>query len=101
MQVGRVDPFFKRLFVVIGHGHWAMVTIYAFPVIIPFLSAFIIAYLLNPIVARLARIMPRWLSIILVYGALIFGLSVLLWWLLPLYRTQIQSLWEYLPNWYR
>lgn len=103
MQVGRVDPFFKRLFVIVAMGIGLWLLYMLFPVIIPFLSAFIIAYLLNPIVARLARIMPRWLSIILVYGALILGISVLLWWLLPTLWTQIQSAWEYLPrlvDWY-
>lgn len=103
MQIARIDPFFKRLFAVItiGIGFWLIYLL--MPVILPFLSAFILAYLLNPIVARLARIMPRWLSILIVYTAIIFGIGALLWWLLPTLWIQIESAWEYFPRlveWY-
>ena len=103
MQVARFDPFFKRLFaiVAIGIGLWLIYLL--IPVILPFLGAFILAYLLNPIVARLARIMPRWLSILIVYTAIIFGFVALLWWLLPTLWIQIESAWQYFPRlveWY-
>lgn len=103
MQIARIDPFFKRLFIVVTILISLWILYLLIPVIVPFLSAFIIAYLLNPIVARLARIMPRWLSIIIVYTAIIIGISGLLWWLLPTIWAQIQSAWEYLPKlvqWY-
>lgn len=103
MQIARIDPFFKRLFVVLAMVISLWILYLLIPVIVPFLSAFIIAYLLNPIVARLARFIPRWLSIIIVYGAIIIGLSGLMWWLLPTVWAQIQSAWDYLPKlvqWY-
>ena len=103
MQVEKIDPFFKRLFVVVAIvlGLWLVYLL--IPVILPFLSAFVLAYLLNPIVARLARIMPRWLSILIVYTVMSIGIGVLLWWLLPTLWNQIQSAWDYFPklvDWY-
>ncbi|WP_296405181.1 AI-2E family transporter [Psychrobacter sp.] len=103
MQVARIDPFYKRIFVVVSValGLWLLYLV--FPVIVPFLCAFIIAYLLNPIVARLAYIMPRWLAIVIVYSAISFGIGILLWWLLPNIWNQLHYAWDYMPKlvkWY-
>lgn len=103
MQVAKVDPFFKRLFVIVGIAVSLWILYLLIPVIVPFLCAFIIAYLLNPIVARIDRLMPRWLSIIVVYGVVTLGITALLWWLLPTLWTQIQAAWDYVPKlvqWY-
>lgn len=103
MQVARVDPFFRRLFIVVAMVIGLGLLYLLIPVIVPFLCAFILAYLFNPVVTRMARFMPRWLAIIFVYTAIIMGFGALLWWLLPTLWEQLQSAWEYLPRvveWY-
>ena len=98
-----IDPFFRRIFIVTA----IVISLYLLylltPVIIPFLSAFILAYLLNPIVKRLSRFMRRWIAIVLVYAAIILGLAMLLWWLVPTIWVQLQAAWDYMPQaltWY-
>ncbi|PNK59757.1 AI-2E family transporter [Psychrobacter sp. FDAARGOS_221] len=103
MQVARVDPFFKRLAIVVAIIIALYILYLLIPVIVPFFSAFILAYLFNPIVTKMSRIMPRWLAIIFVYAALILGFGILLWWLLPTLWHQIQAAIEYMPRmvqWY-
>lgn len=103
MQVAPMDPFFKRL-AIVATMVIALYVIYLLtPVILPFVCAFILAYLFNPLVKRMSRFAPRWLSIIFVYTAIFFGLGVLLWWLLPSIWTQLQAAIEYMPRlvqWY-
>ncbi len=68
-----------------------------------FLVAFIFAYLLNPIVTRLARYIGRIGAIMAVY-ALVAGILILiLGWALPTIWEQLKILWNYLPvavDWY-
>ncbi|MDO4251467.1 MAG: AI-2E family transporter [Moraxella sp.] len=72
-------------------------------VVLPFLVAFIFAYLLNPIVTRLARYIGRIGAIMAVY-ALVAGILILiLGWALPTIWEQLKILWNYLPvavDWY-
>ena len=103
MSVKSIDPFFRRIFIVAA----ILISLYLIylliPVIIPFLSAFILAYLFNPIVKRLSRYMRRWIAIVLVYAAIMFGLAILLWWLVPTVWMQLQAAWDYIPKaltWY-
>ncbi|WP_230655882.1 AI-2E family transporter [Psychrobacter sp. I-STPA10] len=103
MIIKTIDPFFRRLFIVTA----ILISLYLLylltPVIIPFLSAFILAYLFNPIVKRLSRYMRRWIAIILVYLSIILGVAVLLWWLVPTIWMQLQAAWDYIPqalSWY-
>lgn len=98
-----IDPFFRRLFIVVG----LVVAIYLLylmlPVIMPFVVAFVLAYLFNPLVRRLSKYLKRWVAIIIVYSTITFGMALLLWWLVPTLWYQLQAAWEYLPkvlNWY-
>ena len=94
------DPFFKRLFylaaiVVAGYVLYQLQT-----VIMPFLVAFILAYLFNPLVRGLQNKLHlrRWLAILLVYLGVIGGTVGLLWWLLPIVWEQLQAIWDFVPN---
>lgn len=103
MTTRPLDPFFRRLFILTVIVI-ALTTLYLLiPVIIPFLAAFALAYLFNPLVKMLSRYVRRWIAILIVYATITIGLIVLLWWLVPTLWHQLESLWKYLPkvlNWY-
>jgi len=98
-----IDPFFRRLFIVVAIVVALVLLYLMMPVIVPFVFAFVLAYLFNPLVKRLSKYVKRWIAIIVVYSTITLGLVLLLWWLLPTLWYQLQSAWEYLPrtlNWY-
>ena len=103
MQTKPIDPFFRRLFIVVALVLFLWVIYELTPVIIPFVCAFILAYLFNPLVIRLSRYMRRWIAILLVYLVITLGISILLWWLIPSVWLQLQEAWDYVPRlvqWY-
>lgn len=94
------DPFFKRLFylaimMVTGYVLYKLQT-----VIMPFVVAFVLAYLFNPLVRWLQNKLHlrRWLAILLVYLGVIAGAVGLLWWLLPIIWEQLQTFWSFVPH---
>lgn len=98
-----MDIFFKRSLIVLfllGLGYAIFLTM---PVIAPFLVAFILAYLLNPVVTTLAKYMSRFTAIMIVYvmaGAIVF---LVVSWALPMLWAQAKIFWGYLPvavDWY-
>ncbi|HCN18606.1 MULTISPECIES: AI-2E family transporter [Psychrobacter] len=98
-----IDPFFRRLFIVVGLAVAVFLLYLMMPVIVPFVFAFVLAYLFNPLVKRLSRYLKRWVAIIIVYSTITLGMALLLWWLIPTLWHQLQAAWEYLPkvlNWY-
>ena len=98
-----IDPFFRRLFIVVAVVVTLFLLYLMMPVIIPFVIAFILAYLLNPLVKRLSKYVRRWIAIIVVYSTLTFSMILLLWWIVPTLWHQLQAAWEYLPkilSWY-
>ena len=103
MIVQPMDPFFRRLFIVVAIVI-GLILLYAMnPVIVPFVCAFVLAYLFNPIVKRLSRYIRRWLAILVVYTSITAGMIVLMWWLIPTLWTQLQAAWDYMPRaviWY-
>ena len=75
----------------------------SFGVIMPFLVAFILAYLLNPIVTHLSKYLGRIAAIIAVYALVVGVLAVVLIWAVPTVWSQLKILWGYLPvavDWY-
>lgn len=96
----RIDPFFYRIFVLAGIGVFLYILYLLRIEIIPFVAAFLVAYMLNPVVTWLQKKfhMRRWLSILLIYAVIALLIAGLLWWLLPLVWQQIQSAWKYLPT---
>ncbi len=98
-----IDPFFRRLFIVVAIVIALILLNMMLPVIIPFVVAFTLAYLFNPLVKRLSKYIKRWMAIIVVYATITTGMVVLLWWLIPTLWHQLQAAWEYLPkilSWY-
>lgn len=87
------DPFFRRLFIV-GILFISCYLLYAMSaVILPFLTAFILAYFFNPLVQVLEKKMPRWTAIIAVYTAIGLTVVIVLSILIPMLWEQLQKLW--------
>lgn len=98
-----IDPFFRRLFIVIAIVIALILLYLMIPVIVPFIFAFVLAYLFSPLVKRLSKYVKRWIAIIIVYATITLGMTVLLWWLIPTLWYQLQAAWDYLPkalDWY-
>lgn len=94
------DPFFKRLFILVGMVVLCYVLFHLRSVILPFLIAFILAYIFNPLVQWMQDKLRirRWLGILLVYFVFSLVTGLVLWWLLPLVWEQLQSTWKYFPT---
>lgn len=67
-------------------------------VLLPFVLAWVLAYLLVPVVDRLNRYMFRWLAILVTFLMLAGVLSGLLFGLVPILQSQISSFLAQLPN---
>ncbi|MFB6349051.1 AI-2E family transporter [Moraxella sp. ZJ142] len=99
----RLDPFFRRLFILAALSLFLYTLFLMKGVIMPFVAAFILAYFLNPLVGKLSKIMPRILAILVVYiSCFVFAVALMIW-LVPMLWEQLQLLWESLPqiiSWY-
>lgn len=63
-----VDRTLRRIFILSGIALILWVLYLLKPVVLPFITAFLVAYLFSPLVDKLHRIgLPRWLSIGIVY----------------------------------
>ncbi|MEJ2362945.1 MAG: AI-2E family transporter [Gammaproteobacteria bacterium] len=67
-------------------------------VLLPFVVAWVLAYLLVPVVDKLNRYMFRWLAILVTFLMLAIVLSGLLFGLVPILQSQISSFLAQLPN---
>ena len=68
------------------------------PVVIPFLGAFLIAYLVSPLVSSLHRFgLARWLAISIVYVGMGVGLTLAVWYVIPLVWKQLLITRENIP----
>ena len=71
------DRTLKRIFILAGIALILWVLYLLKPVVLPFIGAFLVAYLFSPLVDKLHKIgLPRWLSISAVFigiGVLVFG----------------------------
>jgi predicted PurR-regulated permease PerM len=95
-------PWLRRL------GQWllALLALYAVgwllwsaaPALTPFIIGLVLAYLLMPIVDRLARGMPRWLAILIVYIGGIGLLSISIAFIIPPAIDQVQQLFASIPD---
>jgi predicted PurR-regulated permease PerM len=64
----------------------------------PFVIALVLAYLMTPLVDRLARVMPRAVAILLVYLVFIGVMSAFLAWLIPAVTGQVRDLADNIPS---
>lgn len=78
------DRTLKRIFILAGIALILWVLYLLKPVVIPFVGAFLIAYLFSPLVDSLHKIgVPRWLSISLVFIGIGVVITLAFWYLLP------------------
>lgn len=92
-----IDPFFHRI-ITLGVISGLLYTLFLLrSVIAPFAVAFIFAYMLNPLVSKLSKKIPRIMAIIIVYVFLLLLCGALLLWLLPMLWKQLQILWQSIP----
>lgn len=77
------------------------------PVITPFLIAFFLAYLFNPLITALTNIgtkqhLPRTLAVVFIFLILVFLIGLVFFWLMPALIRELSGLVEYIPeliNW--
>ncbi|MDM1248442.1 chloramphenicol efflux transporter CxpE [Acinetobacter sichuanensis] len=83
------DRTLKRIFILAGIALVLWVLYLLKPVVIPFVAAFLVAYLFSPVVEKLSKILPRWLSIAIVFIAIGLILTWALWFVFPLVWKQL------------
>ncbi|SPL70939.1 chloramphenicol efflux transporter CxpE [Acinetobacter stercoris] len=83
------DRTLKRIFILAGIALILWVLYLLKPVVLPFVGAFFIAYLFSPIVEKLSRILPRWLSISIVFVGIIIVITWAMWFVVPLVWKQL------------
>ena len=91
------DQTLKRIFILAGIGLLLWVLYLLKPVVVPFIAAFLIAYLFSPIVEKLDRFLPRWLAI----STVCIGIGVIVtwavWFLVPLVWKQLMYARDSIP----
>lgn len=84
------DPLLRRIFILASIVFAGWVIYLLQPVLAPFVAAFVLAYLFNPLVMRLIRLgLPRWLSITMVFVGISVGVVLAVWYLLPMLWDQL------------
>ena len=85
-----VDRTLRRIFILVGIALLLWILYLLKPVLIPFASAFIIAYLFNPLVNKIHRIgLPRWVAISIVFIGIGVVITWAIWYLVPLVWQQL------------
>ncbi|HIN55502.1 MAG TPA: AI-2E family transporter [Acinetobacter pittii] len=92
------DQVLRRIFIIAGLSLLLWVLYLLKPVVLPFVGAFFIAYLFSPLVDVLVKIkLPRWLAISIVFVGIGVGLTVVLWFLVPLVWKQLMYARDSIP----
>lgn len=85
-----MDRTLRRVFFLAGIVLLLWVLYLLKPVVIPFVAAFLIAYLFSPLVDKLHQYgLPRWLSISFVFVGIGVVLTLAIWYLVPLIWEQL------------
>ena len=85
-----VDRTSRRIFILAAIAFILWVLYLLKPVVLPFIGAFLIAYLFSPLVDKLHRIgLPRWVSISVVFIGIGVVLTWAMWYLVPLVWKQL------------
>jgi len=85
-----VDRTLRRIFILAAIALLLWVLYLLKPVVIPFLMAFLIAYLFSPLVAWLHKYhLPRWLSISIVFIGIGILMVLAIWYVVPLVWQQL------------
>lgn len=85
-----VDRTLGRIFVLVGIGLFLWILYLLKPVLIPFVGAFLIAYLFSPLVDKIHKIgLPRWVAISIVFIGIGLVVTWAMWYLAPLVWQQL------------
>ncbi|MDR0237265.1 chloramphenicol efflux transporter CxpE [Acinetobacter sp.] len=83
------DRTLKRIFILAAIALVLWILYLLKPVVIPFVAAFLVAYLFSPVVDKLSRLLPRWLSISIVFIGIGVLLTWAIWFVVPLVWKQL------------
>lgn len=93
------DRTLRRIFILAGIALIIWVLYLLKPVVVPFIGAFLIAYLFSPLVDKLHNIgLPRWLSISLVFIGIGIAIFFAMWFLVPLVWEQLMYAKNNIPS---
>ncbi|WP_180175524.1 chloramphenicol efflux transporter CxpE [Acinetobacter sp. YH12025] len=93
------DRTLRRIFILAGIALIIWVLYLLKPVVVPFIGAFLIAYLFSPLVDKLHNIgLPRWLSISLVFIGIGVAIFLAMWFLVPLVWEQLMYAKNNIPS---
>lgn len=93
------DRTLRRIFILAGIALIIWVLYLLKPVVVPFIGAFLIAYLFSPLVDKLHNIgLPRWLSISLVFIGIGVAIFLSMWFLVPLVWEQLMYAKNNIPS---
>ncbi|WP_298143814.1 chloramphenicol efflux transporter CxpE [uncultured Acinetobacter sp.] len=92
------DKTLRRIFILAGIALFVWILYLLKPVVIPFVGAFLIAYLFSPLVDKLHHYgLPRWLSITLVFVGIAVFMTLAIWYLFPLIWEQLKYARDSIP----
>ena len=93
-----VDRTLRRIFILSGIALILWVLYLLKPVVLPFIAAFLVAYLFSPLVDKLHKIgLPRWLAISIVFIGIGVVLTLAMWYLVPLVWQQLMYARDSIP----
>lgn len=93
------DRTLKRFFILAGIALILWVLYLLKPVVLPFIGAFLVAYLFSPLVDKLHKIgLPRWLSISAVFIGIGVVITLAFWYLVPLIWEQLMYAKNSIPS---
>lgn len=89
-RVPMVDRTLRRIFILVGIALVLWVLYLLKPVVIPFVGAFLIAYLFSPLVDKIHKIgLSRWVAISIVFIGIGLVITWAMWYLAPLVWQQL------------
>ncbi|WP_180081163.1 MULTISPECIES: chloramphenicol efflux transporter CxpE [unclassified Acinetobacter] len=93
------DRTLRRIFILAGIALILWVVYLLKPIVLPFIGAFLIAYLFSPLVDKLHNIgLPRWLSISCVFIGIGVVIFLAMWFLVPLVWEQLMYAKKNIPG---
>ena len=93
-----VDRTLRRIFILSGIALILWVLYLLKPVVLPFVAAFLVAYLFSPLVDKIHKIgLPRWLAISIVFIGIGVLLTLAMWYLVPLVWQQLMYARDSIP----
>ena len=93
-----VDRTLRRIFILSGIALILWVLYLLKPVVLPFVAAFLVAYLFSPLVDKIHKIgLPRWLAISVVFIGIGVVLTLAMWYLVPLVWQQLMYARDSIP----